>query len=76
MAASALMIEFLFAKLGLIPKQRKAYAMEASISWNYTTWLNIAFLGLAAVLLWRCANGRHRDVTNDEQARARRQPRR
>ena len=27
--------------------------MEAGISWNYTTWLNISFLGLAAVLVVR-----------------------
>ena len=27
--------------------------MEAGITWNYTTWLNIAFLALAAVLVWR-----------------------
>src|SRR6516162_7896409 len=26
---------------------------QASITWNYTTWLNIAFLGLAALLVWR-----------------------
>jgi uncharacterized protein len=23
------------------------------VTWNYTTWLNIAFLALAAVLVWR-----------------------
>jgi hypothetical protein len=27
--------------------------MEAGISWNYTSWLNIAFLALAAVLVVR-----------------------
>ena len=27
--------------------------MHAGISWNYTTWLNIAFLMLAAVLVIR-----------------------
>ena len=27
--------------------------MEPSISWNYTTCLNIVFLALAAALLWR-----------------------
>jgi len=25
---------------------------EASISWNYTTWLNIVFLAFAALLAW------------------------
>jgi len=23
------------------------------VTWNYTTWLNIVFLGLAALLVWR-----------------------
>jgi hypothetical protein len=27
--------------------------VEASITWNYTTWLDIAFLALAAILAWR-----------------------
>ena len=33
--------------------ERKAIVAEASISWNYTSWLNIAFLALAAALVWR-----------------------
>ena len=36
-----------------IPQQRNATVMQASISWNYTTWLNIAFLVVAAVLIAR-----------------------
>jgi hypothetical protein len=27
--------------------------MEASVTWNYTTYLNIVFLALAVVLIWR-----------------------
>jgi hypothetical protein len=27
--------------------------VEASIIWNYTTWLNLAFLALAGLLVWR-----------------------
>jgi hypothetical protein len=27
--------------------------MAAHVSWNYTTWLNIAFLGITAVLIAR-----------------------
>lgn len=27
--------------------------VEASISWDYTTWLNIVFLILAGLLVWR-----------------------
>ncbi|MDB5636102.1 MAG: hypothetical protein JWP51_1010, partial [Bradyrhizobium sp.] len=45
-----------FAALGLVPAQRNARVIEAAITWNYTTWLNIAFLILAAVLVWRSFN--------------------
>jgi uncharacterized membrane protein YraQ (UPF0718 family) len=53
MAAAAFIVEILFGLLGLIPTQRQAVVVEASITWNYTTWLNIAFLALALVLIWR-----------------------
>jgi hypothetical protein len=46
-------VELLFAFLGLTPQSRNATVIEASISWNYTTWLNIAFLGPAVFLLIR-----------------------
>jgi hypothetical protein len=46
-------IELIFTVLHMVPSQRNASVMEAQISWNYTTWLNIAFLALAAVLLGR-----------------------
>jgi uncharacterized membrane protein YraQ (UPF0718 family) len=53
MAGAALIVEGLFAILGWIPAQRSAQVVEASITWNYTTWLNIAFLVLAGLLVWR-----------------------
>jgi uncharacterized membrane protein YraQ (UPF0718 family) len=53
MAAAALIVELVFGALGLIPHDRAALVVEASIGLNYTTILNIAFLGLAAVLVWR-----------------------
>ncbi len=53
MAASGLAVEFLFQALGLDRKERDAKVVEASVSWNYTTGLNIVFLILAALLLWR-----------------------
>jgi uncharacterized protein len=53
MAVAALIVEAVFAALGLIPTERQAQVVEASISWNYTTWLNIIFLILAALLFWR-----------------------
>ena len=53
MAAAALVIEFLFSALHLVPQERRAQIMEESIRWNYTTVLNIVFLLLAAVLVIR-----------------------
>jgi hypothetical protein len=46
-------IEFLFQGLGLVPGQRKARVAEAAIIWNYTTVLNIVFLAIAALPLFR-----------------------
>jgi uncharacterized membrane protein YraQ (UPF0718 family) len=53
MVGAALIVDLIFDALGLVPAQRNARVVEASIEWNYTTWLNIAFLILAAVLVWR-----------------------
>ncbi|MFG2175975.1 permease [Streptomyces niveus] len=46
-------VEFVFGGLGLIPDQADAKLPTEGITWNYTTWLNIVFLALAAVLLVR-----------------------
>jgi len=53
MALAAVLIEFLFELLGLIPSQRSAQIVDTSISFNYTTVLNIIFLAVAALLLIR-----------------------
>jgi uncharacterized protein len=53
MVCAGYLVELLFGAAGLIPAQRHATVMAAGLSWNYTTWLNIAFLVLAAVLLAR-----------------------
>jgi len=53
MVGAALTVELLFQALGLVPEERNAEIVEASVTWNYTTVLNIIFLGLAAVLVWR-----------------------
>ena len=53
MVFAALVIEFLFELLGLIPSQRSAQIVEMSISFNYTTILDIIFLAIAALLLVR-----------------------
>jgi len=53
MAGAALVVEGLFGVLGLIPREHQARVVEASVTWNYTAWLNIGFLLLAAFLVWR-----------------------
>jgi uncharacterized protein len=54
MAAAGYVIELVFAPLGLVPTgPRNASVGDTSIQWNYTTVLNIAFLLLALVLVWR-----------------------
>lgn len=53
MVLAGWIVEIVFGTLGLVPTARTATVMEASITWNYTTWLNVAFLALAAVLVWR-----------------------
>ncbi|WNM29172.1 permease [Streptomyces sp. Li-HN-5-11] len=53
MAVAGYVVEFVFGGLGLVPDQADARIPEEGISWNYTTWLNIAFLLLAAALLVR-----------------------
>jgi uncharacterized membrane protein YraQ (UPF0718 family) len=53
MVAAGLAVEFLFEGLGIERTARNAKVIDASVTWNYSTYLNIVFLALAAVLLWR-----------------------
>jgi len=53
MVVAGLVVELVFGLLGLIPEERNARVVEASIQLNYTAVLNIVFLILAAVLVWR-----------------------
>jgi uncharacterized protein len=53
MAAAALIIESVFRILGLIPQERTTQVVEASISLNYTTVMNIIFLMVAGFLVIR-----------------------
>ena len=53
MVVAALIVEFLFNLLGLIPQQRSFQIVETSITFNYTTVLNIIFLAIAAFLIAR-----------------------
>jgi uncharacterized protein len=53
MVAAGYVVELLFGALDLVPAKRHAKVVEASVALNYTTVLNVAFLGLAAVLVVR-----------------------
>jgi hypothetical protein len=53
MASAGLVVEFLFHGLGIERTARNAKVMTASVTWNYTTVLNIVLLLVAAVLTWR-----------------------
>ena len=54
MALAGYVVELAFGAAGLIPQERAARVSDIGFSWNYTTWLNMVFLVLAAVLIWRC----------------------
>ena len=53
MVLAGLAVEFLFQAFGIVPTDRNAKVEMASVSWNYTTYLNIVFLALAAALVVR-----------------------
>ena len=55
MAGAGYVIELVFGGLGLVPHDTTAKVMQEGVSWNYTTWLNIVFLVLAAALVIRFA---------------------
>jgi len=52
-AIAGLVIGFAFQALGLAPAHHHVRVFESHPGWNYTTFLNIAFLALAGVLGWR-----------------------
>lgn len=53
MVGAGYLVELIFGATHLVPKERSATVMAASISWNYTTWLNIIFVVIAAILVVR-----------------------
>jgi len=53
MVAAGYVTELLFGGLGLVPDQHSAKLPAEGVSWNYTSWLNVLFLVLAAALLLR-----------------------
>jgi uncharacterized membrane protein YraQ (UPF0718 family) len=53
MAIAGYVVELAFGVAGLVPATRAARVADLGFAWNYTTWLNIGFSALAAVLVWR-----------------------
>ena len=53
MALAGYAVELLFGAAGLVPTTRNATVLHPSITWDYTTILNIVFFALAGALVWR-----------------------
>ncbi len=53
MVAAGYAVELIFGAAGLIPTTRNAKVLSPMISWNYTTYLNILFIAVGLVLVWR-----------------------
>jgi len=56
MALAGLVTEGIFTVSGIVPTTRPAQIAPAHFEWNYTTYLNIVFIGLFAVLYWTYRN--------------------
>ncbi|MHB8468132.1 MAG: permease [Acidimicrobiales bacterium] len=56
MAIAGLIVEALFSGAGLVPTHRSATIAPTHFSWDYTSVLNIVFLGLFATLFWLYRN--------------------
>ncbi|MDP9181869.1 MAG: permease [Actinomycetota bacterium] len=52
MSLAGLLTDLLFRGVGIDAPQRKAEIVETHLSWDYTTFLNIAFLAVCGVVYW------------------------
>jgi uncharacterized membrane protein YraQ (UPF0718 family) len=53
MVAAGYAVELIFGAAGLVPTTHNAKVLNPTISWDYTTYLNIIFIVIAALLLRR-----------------------
>ena len=53
MVAAGLIVEFLFHGVGIERTARNAKVVQASVTWNYDTFLNIIFVAIGITLVWR-----------------------
>src|SRR5579872_4325453 len=58
MALAGLLTEWIFRGLGAVPARRSFHVPAAHFEWNYTTYLNVVFIGVAASVWWLA---RHRE---------------
>jgi len=56
MSAAGLIVEGIFSLFGAVPENRPTEIVATHFQWNYTTFLNIFFLGVFAVLYWLYRN--------------------
>ncbi|MCA1824981.1 MAG: permease, partial [Frankia sp.] len=52
MAVAGLAVEGIFGLIGWIPEPKHGEVVHARFDWNYTTYLNVVFLVVFAVLFW------------------------
>jgi len=56
MATGGLITEGIFWVFGAIPTNRHVSALSAHFEWNYTTYLNFVFIGVAVAVWWLAKN--------------------
>ncbi|HZT67541.1 MAG TPA: permease [Acidimicrobiales bacterium] len=56
MAAAGLVVERVFSAADLVPRRRPTQIAATSFHWNYTTFLNIVFIVVFALLYWLYRN--------------------
>ena len=53
MVVAGYLVQLIFGAAGLVPATRNATVLTAGVTWNYTTYLNIAAIALTLALVWR-----------------------
>ncbi|MFI5035084.1 MAG: permease [Acidimicrobiales bacterium] len=52
MALAGLVTQLIFSGIGAVPTRRSFHVPAAHFEWNYTTYVNIVFIGVAASVWW------------------------
>jgi uncharacterized protein len=62
MAGAGLVVGALFSAAGLVPQHRPTQIVDTGFGWSYTTFLNIIFIGVFAVLYWLYRQGKRAEA--------------